>query len=166
MGTALPMIIGFLFVRPIPLPASELAHPAAIEELEVEAVTAAGIDPESLGLIQEEDDPRTALLASVEEGSSDSDSESRARFGPSVNHGENGVELSPPRSTASKGARSRSSSKKRRDNAIIGVNVYGKALWMNRDFWLLCSILSLRECLTLRLRGNIELTLFQLAALV
>jgi hypothetical protein len=33
ISTALLMIIGFLFIRPIPFPASELAHPAAIEEL-------------------------------------------------------------------------------------------------------------------------------------
>jgi hypothetical protein len=152
------MIIGFLFVRPIPLPASELAHPAAIEELEGQAVTVA--DPESVGLIQEEDDPRTALLASVEAGSSDWDSDARTRFGAPVYHGENRVELriSSPRSPTLRRARpcSPNNLKKRRDDVITGVNVYGKALWMNGDFWLLCSILTLRGCLTLRLRGKLD----------
>ncbi|KAJ7600744.1 major facilitator superfamily domain-containing protein [Mycena floridula] len=119
LGTACPMILGLLLVRPIPLPASELMHSQEYEDLEAEAA-AAGVDPSSL---LHDDDSQTHLL---------NDNSSRDST--------HTLELSPPRS-ASRGRRSASKSSRLAHEAAV--NIFGRALWCTGDFWLLVTILSL-----------------------
>ncbi|KAJ7916308.1 major facilitator superfamily domain-containing protein [Mycena leptocephala] len=55
-----------------------------------------------------------------------------------------GIELSPPRSPSRGRATSHSRSLSRsKQDASEGPNIYGRALWLNLDFWLLFAILSL-----------------------
>lgn len=154
IGTSLPMVLGFFFVRPIPLPYSEYSH--------VSDHTISGEDrdlsTESPGSFMH-DDSRTRLLESEDEPEAFQDeevmdatferrhSEIASDFLAST---EDAVAMSPSRSTGGR-HRSRSSvaASRRLQNSARGVdvlpNVSGRGLALSRMFWLLFSITALRK---------------------
>lgn len=143
------MILGFFFVRPIPLPPSELMHSPDIEELEEEAA-AGGADTSAL-LDDEEGDQVDSDDGELGLNHDHSEDDSNHRSPLLSSHPRRDtVELSPARHgfRPPTGSRRSSSLGLGRGDAkgMEGMlNVYGKALFKNGDFWLLCSILSLRE---------------------
>ncbi|KAJ8521826.1 hypothetical protein ONZ45_g1531 [Pleurotus djamor] len=134
-GTAMPMILGFFLVRPIPLPPSEsytVDHHTV--EGDPDAIEAAAV------LFQHEDASRTHLLSEDSEDSNESDQ--------SVYEGGNTLELSRSRSPEAYRHRSRSSmgrhsigSTKEYHDGLP--NIYGLKLWKNPEFWILFSLLSM-----------------------
>ncbi|CAK5268448.1 unnamed protein product [Mycena citricolor] len=121
-GTAVTTVIGFFFVRAVPLSAAEIVqddhhhHVPATVAAEAEA-TLFQLDEET----SDEEGAHTPLLDNQEQRS---------------------MELSPARgaSTHRSIARSRSRSK---TGASEGPNIHGRALWFHPDFWLLFIILSM-----------------------
>ncbi|KAJ7618509.1 major facilitator superfamily domain-containing protein [Roridomyces roridus] len=116
-GTALATLTGFFFVRAIPLAATEIEHTG---------VTAVAAEAEAT-LFGHVNDSHTPLLNEPADTAQE-------EYVPDAR----GIELSPPRSS-----RQRSLSRSRKAEAFDGPNVYGRALWLNPDFWLLFAILSL-----------------------
>lgn len=57
-----------------------------------------------------------------------------------------GIELGPPRrsSAGRRTSHSRTVGHSKQQDVLEGPNIYGRALWINSDFWLLFVILSLR----------------------
>ncbi|KAJ7074054.1 major facilitator superfamily domain-containing protein [Mycena amicta] len=130
-GTALTTIIGFFFVRTIPLAAADIEHHVATSTAEAEAT-----------IFHHVDDSHTPLL---EDRHNIDDAGSGDEYVPNAR----GIELSPPRSSSSLSsprvaAHSHSRGRSRSKVEVIeGPNIYGRALWVNPDFWLLFLILSL-----------------------
>ncbi|KAJ7039436.1 major facilitator superfamily domain-containing protein [Mycena alexandri] len=124
LGTALTTVIGFFLIRAIPL--------SAAEGSEHTVATAAAADAET-AIFHHSDDSETPLL----------DDEAGAPSGLAEEYvpDARGIELSPPRSP-SRPAHSRSRSRSKTE-AIEGPNIYGRALWIDPDFWLLFAILSM-----------------------
>ena len=139
LGTSLPMIVGFFFVRPIPLP--ELEGYKIIEDVEDEPEIAVSahhsthlldhdfIDPHHPHYV-----PRVDPMKPLEDGEA-------------YSHHANGVELTAQQPSEGQDdpeltRRPRSLSR----GAALALdtlpNVYGKKLWRSGDFWLLFSILS------------------------
>lgn len=145
LGTSFPMIFGFFLIRPIPLPPSELGH-----SLEHGFVDPGHGGAASSTILVHEDESRTRLLAH-------DDSEEAPLRG----HGTTRIdlELSPTRSTSQEHHRRRSlgagseiaTSAEWQSDGFP--NIYGLKLWSGGDFWLLCSILSLRTWLFFLVRG-------------
>ena len=120
LGSSFPMLLGSFFVRPVPLPEEEL-----IREVHSEASSSA---------CEQRINDYTPLLThdSHINGQVDDDD---ARIG---------VELNDP-SLCSQNCETSG----RRDAAMASdmlPNVHGKKLWCSSDFWLLCSILTIRTC--------------------
>jgi len=127
LGTALPMILGYFFVRPIPLP-SEPSH--GIER----GLIANDAAADTSALM---DDSRTRLLDYDESDVDFSDPDGQ------------------PYSRTHENTRSRSSSVN--DTGAASTyphghlddnlpNIFGAELWKNGDFWLLFTILSICTC--------------------
>ncbi|KAK7001642.1 NmrA domain-containing protein [Favolaschia claudopus] len=131
LGTALTTFIGLFLVRSIPLSASEDDDHTIIPTVAAEAEAT---------IFHHGDDIHTPLL----------DGDSAAPSSPLMEEyvsDARGIELSPPRSSPS-ASRSRSASHRRsisrsKQEALEGLNVYGRALWTSPDFWLLFANLSL-----------------------
>ncbi|KAJ7476891.1 major facilitator superfamily domain-containing protein [Mycena galericulata] len=120
-GTAVTSIVGFFLVRTIPLAAAESAH-KHVGETAVEA------EPTFFG---DDSDSQTPLLnESPAEG-----------YDPNAER----TELSLPSSSLSSRALSsaRSRSRNEHDGALEDPNIYGRALWLSPDFWLLFAIFSM-----------------------
>ncbi|KAJ7166002.1 major facilitator superfamily domain-containing protein [Mycena filopes] len=124
LGTALTTVLGFFLIRAIPL--------SAAEGSEHTVATAAAADAETT-IFHHGDDSQTPLL----DGEAGAPSGLAEEYVPEAT----GIELSPPRSP-SRPAHSRSRSRTKQE-AIEGPNIYGRALWINPDFWLLFAILSM-----------------------
>ncbi|KAJ7174561.1 major facilitator superfamily domain-containing protein [Mycena filopes] len=125
LGTALTTVLGFFLIRAIPL--------SAAEGSEHTVATAAAADAETT-IFHHGDDSQTPLLDGDAGGAPSGLAE---EYVPDAR----GIELSPPRSP-SRPAHSRSRSRTKQE-AIEGPNIYGRALWINPDFWLLFAILSM-----------------------
>ncbi|KAJ7661486.1 major facilitator superfamily domain-containing protein [Mycena polygramma] len=124
-GTAVTSIIGFFFVRAIPLSAAESEHNV------VPTVAA-----EAEATIFHHDNSSHTPLLDEEAGPSSPTEE----YVPDAR----GIELSPPRSLSRGRSTSHGRSHSRsKVDALEGPNIYGRALWINPDFWLLFAILSL-----------------------
>ncbi|KAJ7149060.1 major facilitator superfamily domain-containing protein [Mycena crocata] len=125
-GTALTTAIGFFFVRAIPLSAADGAAEHTVVTVAAEAEAT---------IFHHDDDSHTRLLDEEAPSSPSQEYVPDAR----------GIELSPPRSLSNSRApsHSRSRSRAKHDLAIEGPNIYGRALWINPDFWLLFAILSM-----------------------
>ncbi|KAJ7125293.1 major facilitator superfamily domain-containing protein [Mycena epipterygia] len=123
-GTALTTAIGFFFVRAVPLSVAEGSEHTVVGAVAAEAEAT---------IFHHGNDSHTPLL-DEEPPSPTEEYVSDAR----------GIELSPPRSlsTSRTTSHSRSLSRSKQD-AIEGPNIYGRALWLNPDFWLLFLTLSL-----------------------
>jgi hypothetical protein len=137
LGTALTSIIGLFLVRTIPLSAAESGDHTV--------VTTAAAEAEAT-IFHHGNDSHTPLLdEEIAPSSPAEEYVSDAR----------GIELSPPRSPSTARGRStshgRSLSRSRKQEAFEGPNIYGRALWINPDFWLLFAILSLRTRLSVSL---------------
>jgi hypothetical protein len=127
-GAAVMAAIGFFFVRAVPLSAADGG--------EHTVVTAVAAEAEAT-IFNHGNDSHTPLL----------DEEDAAPSGPTEEYVSDarGIELSPPRSPSRGRATSHSRSLSRsKQDASEGPNIYGRALWLNPDFWLLFAILSLR----------------------
>lgn len=126
-GTALTTVIGFFLVRAIPLSAAEAEHTV---------VTTVAAEAEATIFSHHDNDSHTRLLD--EEAGPSSPTE---EYVPDAR----GIELSPSRSPSRSRLTSHSRSLSRsKEDALEGPNIYGRALWLNPDFWLLFAILSLR----------------------
>ncbi|KAJ7886216.1 major facilitator superfamily domain-containing protein [Mycena olivaceomarginata] len=129
LGTALTSIIGLFLVRTIPLSAAESGDHTVVATAAAEAEAT---------IFHHGNDSHTPLLdEEIAPSSPAEEYVSDAR----------GIELSPPRSPSTARGRStshgRSLSRSRKQEAFEGPNIYGRALWINPDFWLLFAILSL-----------------------
>ncbi|KAF8173863.1 major facilitator superfamily domain-containing protein [Mycena galopus ATCC 62051] len=131
LGTALTSIVGLFLVRAVPLPTEESEH-----------TVVSGVAAEAEATIfnhAHAHESRTPLLDEDEEAAPSSPAQEYVS-------GARGIELSPPRSSSGGRAHrrglSRSRSKQQQDMEG-GPNIYGRALWVNPDFWLLFAILSL-----------------------
>ncbi|KAJ6606619.1 major facilitator superfamily domain-containing protein [Mycena vulgaris] len=125
-GTALTTALGFFFVRAIPLSVADGSEHTVVGTVAAEAEATifdhGGADSHT-PLLNEETPP-----SPTEEYVPDA----------------RGIELSPPRSVST--GRTTSHSRNRsvgKHDAIEGPNIYGRALWINPDFWLLFAILSM-----------------------
>ncbi|KAF5364602.1 hypothetical protein D9758_005619 [Tetrapyrgos nigripes] len=147
LGTSFPMIIGFFFVRPIPLPSSGTLHDdyGDIDYAEAEA---ASLVP---SVLHHDNTSRTVLLNQDEE-LHDHHQEPTTPSEEYIPGASVAVELSPPRSDTSHANRSRSRSHVRGGRSISrtgkplieqGPNIFGKKLWCSLDFWILFVSLSL-----------------------
>ncbi|KAI0092889.1 major facilitator superfamily domain-containing protein [Irpex rosettiformis] len=170
IGTSLPMVLGFFFIRPIPLPHHEYSHvPDTIDETD-DAIFSVETPPPYRG-----DHSRTNLLDSSPDAGSYVDEEeeldevedlsSRSPIG-YVPTGETGVALSPARTGTSR-HRSRSSfSSRHREAGKVGAgvpNVRGKALAVSKMFWVLfvtTSLLSGTGLMYINNVGSISQALF------
>ncbi|KAF7322348.1 NmrA domain-containing protein [Mycena chlorophos] len=103
-GTAFTTIVGFFFVRAIPLAAADMEHMV---------VAVAGTAEAEATIFNHPDESHTPLLDETRTPDGDDQSHSRSR------------------------------SRSIKADAIDGANIYGKALWVNPDFWLLFLNLSL-----------------------
>lgn len=144
LGTALPEVVGYFFIRPVPLPASEQRY---IPEGDAEAAP------------YHENSSRTQLLVSEDEGHTIFHHASPTTPAKDYIPGAaDALELSPSRSMSppqinAPRHRSRSSG---RSFSLAGrslmhdkaPNIYGRKLWCTLEFWLMCSILSLRRYLS------------------
>jgi hypothetical protein len=138
LGTSFPMIIGFFYVRPIPLPPFESARATEASFRDSAVVDASAV-------FQQDNNSETPLLGEDR----DEDGQTLEYVVPEYR---NSVELSPPLSVESGHRRSRS---RRERNRSLGArastlldgqpNIHGKALWKSPDFLLLFLILSLCE---------------------
>ncbi|PPQ80753.1 hypothetical protein CVT26_006964 [Gymnopilus dilepis] len=146
LGTAIPMIMGFFLVRPIPLPPQE-GYDIVEEEVED--------DPEVEGPFINHTTSHTHLL---DHDFVDPHHPHYVRHvqsrSPHADHGEDQyaqdesrVELGDPQAQEDEGfldpQRPRSMSRGRAMALGALPNVYGRRLWLSRDFWLLFSILSI-----------------------
>lgn len=142
LGTALPMIIGFFFVRQVPL----LAHEARIA---AEYAEAPAVDVEASALLQHENSSHTPLLSPVIDDSSPFTNQEHDE----IVHAGTALELSPTRSGSpglSNHQRSRSTGHRPSFGSAVRMldippNISGRQLWMSSDFWLIFSIMSLCE---------------------
>lgn len=168
LGTSLPMIIGFFFVRPIPLPDTpelgQAPHPrrSSFSDFPQDGFShAAGVDTvlsNDSVIFEHNNDSRTNLLSAhrhhhIPHADEESEflhvdhdhPEPPKRLGRS-----HSLELAfPPPIPGS--SRNRSVSRaphKRSHSRVIEVmqEVYGKGLFKSSDFWTLFTLLSLREC--------------------
>lgn len=146
IGTSLPMVIGFFFVRPIPLPHSEYTYISQDDGVEDDfSVTSPAY---------RRDDARTHLLggnASGEDNAIDAGFVAGHSEAPSdyVVPGETGVALSPSRSSGRHRSRSSLSASRRTTKPLSkGSDVRGTALASSKMFWLLFVITSLRKLLS------------------
>ena len=159
LGTSLPMILGFFFIRPIPLPAGDdthtLEHGAADQYQRLST-------NETTGVFEQRNSSHTHLLSSVDDsGDSEEEpyehhrpSQSPQRFGTASRTAlMDSVELSPSASAdglrSIHRSRSRSAAASRRGELEksaqgYGVDISGRALWTSGDFWLMFSICMLR----------------------
>ncbi|KAF5352104.1 hypothetical protein D9757_013761 [Collybiopsis confluens] len=160
LGTSFPMLIGFIFIRPIPLPPSEIPH----NHIDVDSAEAdtASLAPSVISSPFRENinDSRTYLLshdesleAGVGIGHRQIPTTAAEEYVPDAR---TGIELSPPRLGVSPSPRSsfgragspgvanghrRSSSRPSFSQGgrlllETGPNLYGKKLWMSIDFWI------------------------------
>ena len=165
LGTSLPMILGFFFVRPIPFSVPVEVLPehnsrnrrTSISDLPDDAFAhAAGVDG-VLGrdsiVYEHVDDSRTNLLVThhnhlhLIDDSSEYVHEDQASPHPPVRSHSLELQMSPPTSRA----RLRSSSRVahgRSASRVIEImqDIHGRNLLRKGDFWLLFALLSLREC--------------------
>ena len=119
LGSSFPMILGFFFVRPIPLPEEELNR-------EVYSETSPS------ACEQRNSSSYTPLLDLHINGQDDDDDDARI-----------GVEPNPSlRSQNCETSRSLSSGAAMAPDMLP--NVYGMKLWCSIEFWLLCCILTIR----------------------
>ncbi|KAF7368354.1 NmrA domain-containing protein [Mycena venus] len=125
LGTALTIIIGFFLVRPIPLSASEGSDHTVLTTVAAEAEAT---------IFDHGNDSHTPLL---NEAAASSPTEEY--YVPDAR----GIELGPPRSSSAGRGRRTSHSRSKQQDVFDGPNIYGRALWINSDFWLLFVILSL-----------------------
>ena len=119
LGSSFPMILGFFFVRPVPLPEEELNRQVYSEtssSAHEQRNSTAGYTP---------------LL--IHDPNVDEQGDDDARIG---------VELNPSQNRET--SRRRSLSRGAAMAPDILPNVHGMKLWCSSDFWLLCSILSIR----------------------
>ncbi|KAJ3777370.1 major facilitator superfamily domain-containing protein [Lentinula raphanica] len=156
LGTSFPMLIGFIFVRPIPLPPSETHHDIivgnGVDRVEADA---ASLSPSILSVQVHENDSRTHLLTTQER---DEGLGLEAGLGhrqvPTTPleeyiddaRGGSGIELSPPRGVSRSPrpgpGRHRSSSSRRsfsqsgKQLLDVGPNIFGVKLWTSIDFWI------------------------------
>ncbi|KAJ3854602.1 major facilitator superfamily domain-containing protein [Lentinula lateritia] len=162
LGTSFPMLVGFIFVQPIPLPPSEAHH----EYLDVDQAEAdaASLAPSILSAPAHENDSRTHLLTHDREEGLESGLGHRQVPTTAVEEyisearGGAGIELSPPRgiSRSPRPGRHRSRSTRRsfsqsgKQLLDIGPNIYGVKLWASIDFWIPFISLSLRQSAFIR----------------
>ena len=122
LGSSFPMILGFFFVRPVPLPEEELNRQVYSEtssSTHEQRNSTAGYAP---------------LL--IHDPNIDEQEDDDARIG---------VELNPSlHSQNRETSRRRSLSRGEAMAPDMLPNVHGLKLWCSSDFWLLCSILSIR----------------------
>jgi hypothetical protein len=130
LGTALTTIIGFFLVRPIPLSAAEGSDHMVVTTVAAEAEAT---------IFDHGNDSHTPLLDEATD------------FSPTEEYyvpDARGIELGPPsRPSAGRSRRtfhSRTVNRSKQQDVFEGPNIYGRALWINPDFWLLFVILSLR----------------------
>ncbi|KAJ3998319.1 major facilitator superfamily domain-containing protein [Lentinula boryana] len=146
LGTSFPMLIGFIFVQPIPLPPSE-AHHESFDVDQAEA-DAASLSPSIISVPAHENNSRTHLLThNRDEGL---EAGLGHRQGPTTAveeyndeaRGGAGIELSPPRGVSRSSSRHRSSSTRRsfsqsgKQLLDVGPNIFGVKLWTSVDFWI------------------------------
>ncbi|KAJ6532432.1 major facilitator superfamily domain-containing protein [Mycena capillaripes] len=128
LGTALTTIIGFFFVRPIPPSATEGSDHMVVMTVAAEAEAT---------VFDYGNGSHTPFLNDAAASSL-----TEEYYVPDAR----GIELGPPRSPlAGRGRRmshSRTVSRKQQD-VLESPNIYGRALWINSDFWLLFVIISL-----------------------
>ena len=115
------MILGFFFVRPIPLPEEEINR-----EVYSEASSSA---------YEQRNSTHTPLLYHDPHINEQDDDDDDTRIG---------VELSPTSRSQSRETSRRSLSRGAAMTLDLLPNVHGKKLWCSSDFWLLFSILSIR----------------------
>jgi hypothetical protein len=113
------MILGFFFVRPVPLPEEELNR-------EVYSET-------SSPTYEQRDNSHTPLLNHDLQINEQDDDDARI-----------GIELSPSLRSQDCEISRRSLSRGAATALDMLPNVHGKKLWCSSDFWLLCGILSIR----------------------
>lgn len=152
MGTAFPMIMGFFLIRPIPLPPSKERLHADIEDPRDAAI--------SSGLAHD-DNSHTRLLGGDSDDNLNSDGEvddQGSYYAQHTTAADAGAVLPPYASRSEEDDRTLELSPSRHQHgrslslsqgaveSLDGLpNVYGKRLWKSGDFWLLFSILSIRE---------------------
>lgn len=157
LGTSVPMIAGFFFVHPIPLPTSELTR--TLERGFPDHHIPPPIDVEARPFFQGSNNSQTPLLSSgfeadehpaVHRDREHTVSEASAY---AVPHSPDAVELSPTRSISPGSTttrhRSRSSVARRSlGNAARMIvtlpNIHGKQMWATKEFWTMFSIITLR----------------------
>ncbi|KAF7295572.1 NmrA domain-containing protein [Mycena indigotica] len=110
-GTAFTTVIGFFFVRAIPLSAADMDH----------IVVTAGTAEAEATIFHHPDESHTPLLEESHAASNGDD-----------------LSVSSPRTHSHSRSRSRAKA-----DIIEGPNIYGRALWVDPDFWLLFLTLSL-----------------------
>ena len=123
LGSSFPMILGFFFVRPVPLPEENPNREAYSEA--------------SPSIYEQRNNSRTPLLNhdNIEDISGQDDDD--AQIGADV-------DLSSSLCSQNDEIVRRSSSHGAAMGLDMSPNVYGKKLWCSSDFWLLSSILFLR----------------------
>jgi hypothetical protein len=161
LGTSLPMIVGFFFVRVIPLPKSELTH--GLEHgTEAAATTEADVSAAYLDV----HDSKMPLLSHVDSEEQPIDSLTHQHHEDSADYRDpqnrDSLELSPARSAESPSRRAgRNYSVDRATGKLVEhlPNLYGKTLWTSGNFWLLCSILTLRTTLSSQFLSSLTMRL-------
>ena len=118
LGSSFPMILGFFFVRPIPLPEEELNRDVCSE------TNSSGYEQLNSSYIP--------LLDPHINGQDDNDDTQM------------GVELSPTLRSQNCEISGRNLSRGAARTPDMLPNVHGKKLWCSGDFWLLCGIVSIR----------------------
>ena len=133
LGTSLPMIVGFFFVRPIPLP--ELEGYEIVEDVEDEPEIAASTHHPTHLLDHDFIDPHHPhYLPRVDPMKPLEDGEAYELTAQQPSEGQDDSESTRRPRSLSRGAAL----------ALDTLpNVYGKKLWRSGDFWLLFGILSL-----------------------
>ena len=125
MGSSIPMILGFFFVHPIPLPEEELNYEvtrsSACEQRNSSHTPLLIHDPDIDG--QVDDDAQNGVKPKPSLRSQDCETSRRSLS--------RGTAMAPD----------------------MFPNVHGKRLWCSSDFWLLCSILSIRKFSLLIIRS-------------
>ncbi|KAG6873598.1 hypothetical protein C0995_013971 [Termitomyces sp. Mi166 len=127
LGTSLPMIAGFFFVRPIPLPSSDTSDSSSEDE---EEGTRNGIEiRRSREERDQDEDPER-----VDDSGHERDGEQSALL-PLVAHDQlqQGLETPTKRAVLPQG----------QGQLVPNVNIYGRELWTSTDFLLLFAILSI-----------------------
>ncbi|THU96907.1 MFS general substrate transporter [Dendrothele bispora CBS 962.96] len=147
IGTSFPMVIGFFFVRPIPLPSSG-AIQQDYEDIDYAEAEAASLVP---SVLNHQNSSQTTLLAHDEElargGHHQDPTTPSEEYIPDARVS---VELASPTRSQANRSRSRSHIRGRRSFSRTGrpliehgPNIFGKALWTSIDFWILFVSLSL-----------------------